>query len=92
MSHLVELFHSVHCMSCPEARAVLQQLAAQRSDIIIAEHDLANDEALDLAKGYHLVATPALVIDRTTVIYGVPRLDVLAERVEACRRGIGDVD
>ena len=83
VSHLIELFHSAHCVSCPLARAVLQQLAARRSDITIVEHDIDHLDALALAKSYQLIATPALVIDRDSVMYGVPRLEKLRERIEA---------
>lgn len=82
MSHLIELFHAAHCVSCPEARAILRQLVARRSDVIVIEHDIDNADALALAKGYHLIATPALVIDRESVMYGVPRLEMLAARIE----------
>lgn len=83
VSHLLELFYSAHCVSCPEARAVLLEFAARRSDLIIVEHDIDNADALDLAKGYRLIATPALVIDREIVMYGVPKLEKLAQRIEA---------
>ncbi len=83
MSHLLELFYSEHCLSCPEARALLRRLTSQRCDVIVIEHDIGNTDALELAKGYNLIATPALVIDRDTVMYGVPRLEKLTARIEA---------
>lgn len=83
VSHLLELFYSAHCVGCPEARAIVRELAARRSDLIIVEHDIDNADALDLAKGYCLIATPALVIDREIVMYGVPKLEKLAQRIEA---------
>jgi thiol-disulfide isomerase/thioredoxin len=81
VSHLVELFYSDHCLSCPEAREVLQQLVAERSDVVIVEHNV--DDDLALAHEYHLIATPALVIDRSKVFYGVPRLEKLTARIDA---------
>jgi hypothetical protein len=81
VSHLVELFFSAHCFGCPEAREVLQQLASARSDLVVIEHNV--DEDVSLAHEYHLIATPALVIDRTKVLYGVPALDKLAARIDA---------
>lgn len=83
MSHLVELFHSAHCISCPEARALLRELAARRSDVIVIEHDIDEADALVLARQYHLIATPALVIDHEKVMYGVPKLEKLTERITA---------
>jgi hypothetical protein len=76
-------------VSCPEARALLRQFGARRSDVIIIEHDIDNADALALAKGYHLIATPALVIDRNSVMYGVPRLETLAARIEASAPAVG---
>ena len=81
VSHLVELFFSEHCFGCPEAREVLQQLASARSDLVVVEHNV--DDDLSLAHEYHLIATPALVIDRAKVFYGVPALDKLAARIDA---------
>ena len=80
VSHLVELFYSEHCLSCPEARKIVQRLASQRPDIVVIEHKI--DDDLRLATQYHLIATPALVIDRDKVLYGVPRLETLAARIE----------
>ena len=48
---------------------------------------LPRETELELAKRYRLIATPALVIDRDTVMYGVPRLATLAARVDASRPG-----
>jgi hypothetical protein len=81
VSHLIELFYSEHCFSCPETRSVIHRLASQRSDIVIVEHNV--DDDLRLATQYHLIATPALVIDRGKVLYGIPRLETLADRIDA---------
>jgi protein-disulfide isomerase len=78
---LVELFFSVHCFGCPEARKVLQRLASDRSDLVVVEHNV--DDDLTLARSYHLIATPALVIDRAHVLYGVPGPEKLAARIDA---------
>ena len=83
MSHLVEVFYAEHCLSCPEARKVVRRLAVDRTDIVVLEHDVGN--SLELAARYHLIATPALVIDRRAVMYGVPRLEALAARVNSSR-------
>lgn len=81
VSHVVELFHSPHCISCPEARALLRELAARRPDVIVIERDIEDAEALAQAREYHLIATPALVIDREKVLYGVPTLEKLTDRI-----------
>lgn len=81
MSHLLEVFYSDHCPACPEARAVVQRFVGGRHDIVLIEHSVDHDA--DLARSYHLIATPALVIDRRRVMYGVPHLATLAAWVEA---------
>lgn len=80
VSHLIELFYSDHCLACPEAREVVRQFALERPDVVLVEHDVAVE--VDQARGYHLIATPALVIDGGTVMYGVPRPAALAARVD----------
>lgn len=89
VSHLVELFYSEHCLSCPQARDVLRQLASLRSDVIVIERNVDEEGDLDRARAYHLIATPALVIDRGSVMYGVPRLDKLAARLETSAPAFG---
>lgn len=79
--HLLELFYSDHCLGCPEARRVVQTLALERRDVVLIEHNVDYD--VRLAREYHLVATPALVIDRQKVMYGVPRVSTLNARIEA---------
>lgn len=48
---------------------------------MVVEHDV--EVHLELATQYRLIATPAVVIDGQTVLYGVPRLAALAARVDA---------
>ena len=45
-----------------------------------------SEAEFELAKRYGLIATPALVIDGGTVMYGVPLPVALAARVDASRR------
>ena len=85
VSHLIDLFYSAHCIGCPEARQAVRRFASGRPNVVVVEHDLQVEAELELAKRYRLIATPALVIDRDTVMYGVPRLATLAARVDASR-------
>jgi len=81
VSHLIELFYSEHCVGCPEAREVVGRFALEREDVAVVEHDVAVE--MDLARHYGLIATPALVIDGTAVVYGVPRPGALAARLDS---------
>ncbi len=85
MSHLLEIFYSEHCTGCPEARQAVRRFAAGRPDVVVVEHDLETKAELELAKRYGLIATPALVIDGDSVIYGVPRPAAITARVDAGR-------
>lgn len=83
MSHLIELFYSQHCFGCPEARRLLERFASDHPEIVIVERNIDDDTAYQLATEYGLVATPAFVIDRSTIIYGVPQPEKLAVRIAA---------
>lgn len=80
MNHLVELFYSEHCIACPEAKQVVRQFALERSDVTLVERDVALE--IGLARHYRLIATPAVVINGGTVMYGVPRRAALAAHVD----------
>jgi thiol-disulfide isomerase/thioredoxin len=84
VSHLVELFYSDHCFGCPEARQILQRLGSQHPDVVVIERNIDDDADYRLAKDYHLIATPAFVIDRSNVVYGIPQPQKLEARIEAC--------
>ncbi len=83
--HLVEIFYSEHCLGCPEALQAVRRFASGRLDVVVVEHDLQDEAALDLAKRHGVIATPAVVIDGDVVTYGVPRSAVLAACVGAPR-------
>ena len=83
MSHVVELFYSGHCFGCPEARRVLERFASDHPDVVVVERDIDDDAAYRLATRYGLIATPAFVIDHSSIMYGVPKPEKLAVRI-AC--------
>lgn len=75
LMHVLEVFTSSHCPGCPEALAIVERFCDGRTDILLIRHDVA--QALERAMSYRLFATPALVIDRRHVIYGVPSVAAL---------------
>lgn len=81
MAHLLELFVRDHCVGCPEARKAVTRFSAGRLDVTVIERDF--DREPDAVARYRLFATPALVIDGRTVLYGVPTFDQLAARCGA---------
>jgi hypothetical protein len=87
MSHVVEFFYADHCVACPEARQMLRQFASGRSDVVVIERNIDVDAEYRRATEYHLIATPAFVIDRHAVLYGVPKPDKLAARIAASTTG-----
>lgn len=78
MEHVIELFVANHCPSCPDARARVREFADGRTSIVVVEHNV--DEELETAARYGLFATPAIVIDGRTVLYGVPTMAQLSAR------------
>ena len=83
MSHVIELFFADHCFACPEAREVLRQFASTRPDVTVVERNIGDDAEYRRATKYHLIATPAFVIDRHAVLYGVPKPEKLAAKIDA---------
>lgn len=75
---MVEFFYADHCLACPDAREVLRQFASDHPDVIVIERNIQDDAEFQLATAYHLIATPAMVIDQRAVLYGVPKPDKLA--------------
>jgi thiol-disulfide isomerase/thioredoxin len=75
------LFYSDHCVSCPDARRFLQRLAGQHPDLVTVEYNVGDDAGHRLATHYGLIATPAFVIGRQDVVYGVPTIEVFAARL-----------
>lgn len=83
MSHVVELFFADHCWACPEARELLRHVASSRPDVVAIERNIDDDAEYRLATEYQLIATPAFVIDGHAVLYGVPKPDMLAAKIDA---------
>ena len=75
LMHVLELFVSEHCPGCPDAIATIEAFCLGRTDVVLVRHDVAH--ALEHARSYGLFATPALVIDGTGVMYGVPSIAAL---------------
>ena len=82
MSHVIELFFADHCFACPEAREVLQQFASTRPDVMVVERNIDDEAEYQRAAEYQLIATPAFVIDREAVLYGVPKPEKLAAKID----------
>jgi len=78
MEHLLKLFIANHCLSCPDARTRVRQFAHANVEVVVVERNV--DEERDAATGYGLIASPAIVIDGSAVLYGVPSLAQLARR------------
>ncbi|MGH9162254.1 MAG: thioredoxin family protein [Vicinamibacteraceae bacterium] len=80
MAHVIEVFIADHCPTCPPAYEAVVRFAASRQDIRVVRRNFEQDQAI--AARYHLFATPAVVIDGRSVLYGVPRQEQLAARCD----------
>jgi len=88
MPHVIELFVADHCLGCPDARARVQEFAATRQDIVVVERNV--EHHLEEARRYGLFATPAIVLDGRTILYGAPtsaKLTACCERLDAPAAG-----
>jgi hypothetical protein len=81
--HLVELFYSEHCFGCGEARQLLRRLASDHPEVVVVERNIEDDGDYRLATEYNLIATPAFVIDRSNILYGIPQPERLLTRIAA---------
>ncbi len=66
---------------CPAARAVVLSFARERPDIVVHEWDLTHDPGPAVGRG--IVATPAVLVNLTRILLGVPELRELAEAARA---------
>ncbi|MPY87275.1 MAG: hypothetical protein GEU99_05080 [Luteitalea sp.] len=80
MAHVIEVFVSDHCFTCPPAYEAVVRFAATRPDIRVIRRDFEQERAA--VARYRLFATPAVVIDGRSVLYGVPHPDQLAARCD----------
>ncbi|MPZ21250.1 MAG: hypothetical protein GEV06_25635 [Luteitalea sp.] len=78
MVHVIEVFVCDHCFACPPAYEAVVRFAAEREDVRVVRRDF--EGAPEAVARYRLFATPAVVVDGRSVLYGVPRPDQLARR------------
>jgi hypothetical protein len=62
---------------------MLRLFASGRPDVVVIERNIDDDAEYRLATEYDLIATPAFVIDRHAVLYGVPKPEKLSARIAA---------
>lgn len=80
---MLELFFSAHCPGCPDALQVVRSFGRQRTDLLVVERNIDLDGERLLARMRRLIATPAVVIDGSAVLYGVPTPAGLERRLAA---------
>lgn len=82
----IDLFTAPDCPACPAAREAVAAFAQGRPDVVVREWDVTRDPGPALGRG--IVATPAILVDGTHILLGVPNAGDLAEatRCGACRQ------
>lgn len=80
-AHVIEVFVSRHCPSCPTALRVVQEFGLTHPDVLVVERNIDHEAELQRARACHLIATPAVVVNGVHIIYGVPRVTTLARRL-----------
>jgi hypothetical protein len=77
----LDLFTAPDCPACPAARAVVAAFARQNPDVVVREWDLTRDPGPAAGRG--IVATPAVLVNGTRILLGVPDPRQLAEATGA---------
>jgi len=90
MEHVIELFVAHHCPSCTDARRRIREFVKKHPNVTVIERNV--DESVEAAETYGLFATPAIVVDRRSVFYGVPTLAQLAARCTVTEAAAADAE
>jgi hypothetical protein len=81
---LLDLFTAPDCPACPAAREAVAAFARQNAGVTVREWDLTRDPGPAVGRG--IVATPAVLVNGTHILLGVPDPRQLAD---AARDGRG---
>jgi hypothetical protein len=77
----LDLFTSPNCPGCPAAREAVALFAREWPDVVVHEWDLTRDPGPAVGRG--IVATPAVLVNESRILLGVPDLRQLAEAARA---------
>jgi len=77
----LDLFTAPDCPACPAAREALASFARDWPDVVVREWDLTRDPGPAVGRG--IVATPAILVNDTRILLGVPDPRELAEAARA---------
>ena len=80
----LDLFTAPDCPACPAAREAVAAFARDRPDVVVQEWDLTRDPGPAVGRG--IVATPAVLVNGTLILLGVPQARQLAEAARAVAR------
>ncbi|MBE8538778.1 thioredoxin family protein [Geoglobus acetivorans] len=81
----IKLLTSPTCPYCPRAREVVKKLVEEERDVMALELSVTTDEGLKEALKFGISGVPAIIINDTDVILGVPRFSNLKRLVEKYR-------
>jgi hypothetical protein len=77
----LDLFTAPDCPACPAAREAVASFARLHAGVIVREWDLTRDPGPAAGRG--IVATPAVLVNGTRILLGVPDWRQLAEAAGA---------
>ena len=77
----VDLFTSPNCPACPAAREAVASFAREWPDVVVREWDLTRDPGPAVGRG--ILATPAVLVNETRILLGIPHARELAEAARA---------
>lgn len=77
----IDLFTAPDCPACPAARQVVAAFARDRPDVVVREWDVTRDPGPAIGRG--IVATPAVMVNGSRILLGVPDRAQLSEAARA---------
>jgi len=85
----LDLFTAPHCPACPAAREAVAAFARKRPDVVVHEWDVTRDPGPAVGRG--IVATPAVLVNESRILLGVPDPRELAKAADAAALGLGKI-
>jgi small redox-active disulfide protein 1 len=79
---VIKVLTSPSCPYCPLATEVVRKFVKEKKDVVALELSVTTDEGMKEALKFGIRSVPAIIIDDTYVMVGVPTMGELKSAVE----------